>query len=694
MKRSPRRGETSDSGHGRLVLTLIALATLATIAAVLWYYLRQRNAIEAATAEELAAISKTKADQIINWRQERIGDGHVLASEPIMQIARRMMSRKSINTSDRNNLRDVIQNMAQSFLYTAAALVDPDGNVRFEWTSGRRTSPGPWKAGLVTAQGGKVALSELYRDPGSGRALMALAVPIPGQGALILEIDAERFVYPYLESWPTASRTGETYVVRVEGRDLLYISDPRQARGSALIRRRPMSELRVASRAAPGSLVTGKDYRGVPVMIVLRPIPDSQWILVTKIDQEEVYAPLRRLTWELIFIVGLIALSNAAGVGLVWRNKQLRAHREKEDWFRRVANDTPAYLWMSSATKGENTFINSSLAQFLGTSGEALERVWTEHLHPDDAERARKNYSDCFSGRREYSDEFRIRRRDGEYRWMVNQGVPRFSAKGDFLGYAGALMDITERNAAEHRLWAANAELARELEERTRTEKEIQALSDRLIHAQEEERSRVARELHDDLSQQIAAVSIAMSNLKRGIPEEDAVARSQAERMQQRLAQLAESARRISHELHPAVLKHLGLAPALRAYCAEFTASTGVQVSLITSGSFDGTSPSAALCLYRIAQEALKNIARHARVGEASVELSRSSSVMRLVVADKGDGMELGRTGGAAGLGLVSMRERARLQRGRVEILSKPGEGTRVTVEIPESSPTEGPGSL
>jgi signal transduction histidine kinase len=651
-------------------MTLIAAASLATIAAVLWYYLRQRNTIEAATAEALAAISKTKADQIINWRQERIGDGHVLASEPIMQIARRMVSRKSINTSDRNNLRDVMQNMAQSFLYTAAALVDPDGNVRFEWTSGSRTSPGPWKAGLVTAQGGKVALSELYRDPGSGRALMALAVPIPGQGALILEIDAARFVYPYLESWPTASRTGETYLVRVEGRDLLYISDPRQARGSALTRRRPMSELTVASHAAPGSLVIGKDYRGVPVMIVLRPIPDSQWILVTKIDQEEVYAPLRRLTWELIFIVGLIALSNAAGVSLVWRNKQLRAHREKEDWFRRVANDTPAYLWMSSATKDENTFINRSLAQFLGTSGEALERVWT--------------------GRRNYSDEFRMRRCDGEYRWMVNQGVPRFSAKGDFLGYAGALMDITERNAAEHRLRAANAELARELEERTRTEKQIQALSERLIRAQEEERSRVARELHDDLSQQIAAVSIAMSNLKRGIPEEDNVARSQAERMQQRLAQLAESTRRISHELHPAVLKHLGLGPALRAYCAEFTASTGIQVSLATSGEFDGTSPSAALCLYRIAQEALKNVAKHAQVEEASVELSKVPGVLRLVVSDKGDGMDLGKAEVAAGLGLVSMRERARLQRGRVEILSKAGEGTRVTVEIPESSSTGG----
>ena len=691
MKRSPPGLETSDTGHGCLLLTLVALATLAIIAAVLWYYFRQLNAIEAATTEELVAISKTKTEQITNWRQERIGDGHVLASEPIMRIAGRILSGNSATSRDRDDLRDVIRNMAQSFLYTAAALVDRNGNVRFQWTNGTQASPGLWEAGLASAKAGEVALSELYRNPDSGRGLMALAVPVPGKGALILEIDTARFVFPYLESWPTASSTGETYLVRVEGRDLLYLSDLRHARGSALVRRRPMSEVRNASQSSPGSLIEGTDYRGAAVMMVLRTIPDSQWILVTKIDQDEVYEPLRRLTWEVIFIIGLIALSNAAGVGLVWRSKQLRAHREREDWFRRVANDTPAYLWMSSATKGENTFINRSLAEFLGTSGDALGEVWHKHLHPDDAGRARQNYVECFSSRREYIDEFRMRRGDGEYRAMVNQGVPRFSTKGDFLGYAGALMDITERNAAEQRLLAANAELARELEQRTRTEKEIQALSDRLIHAQEEERSRVARELHDDLGQQIAAVSIAMSNLKRGIPEEDNAARSQAERMHQKLAQLAESTRRISHELHPAVLKHLGLPSALRAFCEEFNASTGIQVSLSTSGTFDGTLPSAALCLYRIAQEALKNVARHARVGEVTVELSRSSGSIRLVVSDKGEGMELGRAGG---LGLVSMRERARLEHGRVEIVSRPGEGTSVTVEIPEPSATEAPGSM
>jgi hypothetical protein len=127
-------------------------------------------------------------------------------------------------------------------------------------------------------------------------------------------------------------------------------------------------------------------------------------------------------------------------------------------------------------------------------------------------------------------------------------------------------------------------------------------LGARLIGAQEEERKRLARELHDDLNQQIAAMSIAMGNLKRHIPEERADARAQSDRIHQKLVNLAESVRHMSHELHPAILQYSGLAPALQSYCKEFGALTGVQVSLTSNGEFDGVPSGTALCIYRIAQ--------------------------------------------------------------------------------------------
>jgi signal transduction histidine kinase len=136
--------------------------------------------------------------------------------------------------------------------------------------------------------------------------------------------------------------------------------------------------------------------------------------------------------------------------------------------------------------------------------------------------------------------------------------------------------------------------------------------------------------------------------------------------------------------LHPAILQYSGLAPALRSYCEEFGALSGIQVSLDIQGSFERVAPAVALCLFRVTQEALRNVARHARVSTASVELARAGGSLRLTMSDTGAGMEPGRAAAKAGLGLLNIRERARLVGGTVEIRSSPGQGTSVMVQVPE----------
>jgi PAS domain S-box-containing protein len=379
-------------------------------------------------------------------------------------------------------------------------------------------------------------------------------------------------------------------------------------------------------------------------------------------DTAEVDEPLRRLGWEMALVTALIGLANASGVGLIWRSQQARTHREREAWFYAAANDTPANLWMASADE-ENSFINRPLGKFLGTGQDRLSKSWSDYVHPEDAGRARANFLQCLAARRGYTEEFRIRRFDGEYRWVISEAVPRFSPQGGFLGFAGSLLDVTDRKKAEE---------------------EILMLGARLIGAQEEERKRLARELHDDLNQQIAAMSIAMGNLKRHIPEERADARAQSDRIHQKLVNLAESVRHMSHELHPAILQYSGLAPALQSYCKEFGALTGVQVSLTSNGEFDGVPSGTALCIYRIAQEALRNVAKHANVATAAVEIRHSDGLLSLTVSDTGVGMESASPTAKAGLGLVSIRERTRLVGGSVEIASKPRQGTTITVRIPD----------
>ena len=214
-------------------------------------------------------------------------------------------------------------------------------------------------------------------------------------------------------------------------------------------------------------------------------------------------------------------------------------------------------------------------------------------------------------------------------------------------------------------------------------EREIKALSERLINAQEAERGRLARDLHDDFAQQIAAISLGMSNLKRHIPTEQREAHRQGELLQTRLVEFSESVRRLSHELHPQILEFSGLGAALRAYCEEFSALTEIQVACQARGAFEGVPGPVALAVYRITQEALQNVAKHAGAAHAVVSLTLADDALHLTVSDVGAGMDAKIRGVQSGLGLLSIKERARLVNGKFELESRPNQGTTLRVSIP-----------
>lgn len=660
---------------------------------VAWYYIRQRRAIEAAAASELAAIVSVETIQIANWRRERFGDGRLLAALPELRSAERLVTGAG-SPAERADLLAIMAALHREFRYDDVSLVDRDGNVflRLQDQSppSRDDQARIKKAGrrelVRRAQAaGDVILSDIGYDNRDGIRLMTLTVPLGPKAALILDIQPSTFLFPYLSSRPGINRTGETLLARREGDELVFLSDLRYRETPPVPYRRSIKHVEVTeSQLEQGVLVRNDDYRGVPVLAHVRLVPDSPWLLIAKIDVAEVYAPMMRLAWEMGAILALIAIANGAGVALIWKRHQLRMLNASEDRFRCIANDTPAFLWMVSA-RGDNVFVNKRLSEFVGASESETAVQWEAYLHPQDAARAETKFLECFAARAGYSDEVRIRRADGVYRWSLGQGVPRFSPDGQFLGYAGALMDINGRKEAEAKLEAANAVLADGLAEKTRKEAEIRALSARLINAQEEERKRLSRELHDDLSQQIAALSIGMGNMKRGIPAEQAASRAHSDRIQQKLVDLSESVRRMSHELHPSVLQHSGLAPALRGFCREFQDLCAIRIAVTTSGDFGRVRPAVALCVFRVAQEALRNISKHAQVAEAEVQLVHTGQEIRLTVSDAGVGFATGETPREAGLGLVSIRERVRLVNGTVDLDSAPGQGTRLTIHIPEA---------
>jgi two-component system sensor histidine kinase UhpB len=212
---------------------------------------------------------------------------------------------------------------------------------------------------------------------------------------------------------------------------------------------------------------------------------------------------------------------------------------------------------------------------------------------------------------------------------------------------------------------------------------QIQDLAGRLMTAQEAERTRIARELHDDINQQLASLSIALSGLKRRLPEEARVMSDELLSLQRRTVELVNAVRQLSHDLHPGVLQHTGLQAALEARCAEFRKHLGTRVMFQAHGDLNDIPQEVSLCLYRVAQEALGNIARHAHARAIEVSLTRTDSDVQLDIVDDGQGFDLGGARRSGGLGLLDMDERVRLVMGSVSIDTHPHRGTHVRAEVP-----------
>ena len=216
-----------------------------------------------------------------------------------------------------------------------------------------------------------------------------------------------------------------------------------------------------------------------------------------------------------------------------------------------------------------------------------------------------------------------------------------------------------------------------------RADDEIASLAGRLITAQEAERARIARDLHDDINQQLASLSIALSSVKRrlqngeaeGVPEE-------VTRLQQRIVDVTNVTRHLSHELHSGVLQHAGLVAALRGHCAEFSSQHGIDVTFTAAG-IDGVPEETALCLYRVTQEALRNIAAHARAHTAWVALGSAAAGLELIILDDGQGFKLAEAHRRGGVGLISLDERVRLIGGSLKIKTQPRRGTELRVRVP-----------
>ena len=281
-------------------------------------------------------------------------------------------------------------------------------------------------------------------------------------------------------------------------------------------------------------------------------------------------------------------------------------------------------------------------------------------VHPEDRERILKAVADARENRKPFVAEFRVIRTDRIVRWISARGKFYYGRHGDAERMLGMAVDITDRKQVEEGL---------------------ASLSGRLISAQEEERKRIAREIHDDYSQHLALLAMDLENLDEEI--EIPSANQKLHRIWDGIGEIGADLHSLSHRLHSSTLDTLGLVAGAKAFCTEFAEQQEIRVDFADENVPRHVPADAALCLFRIVQEGLRNIKRHSGADRAEVRLECSGEKLHLSIADRGRGFDVNNRSPRSGIGIRSMEERLRLLGGQLSITSQAMDGTKVEAWLP-----------
>jgi PAS domain S-box-containing protein len=363
IPRPDRAGEPwkpNGSWRGFLLLFLAVTSAIATLGVASYRSLERVRRIE--MEQQLSAIADLKVADIANWRRERLGDADVLLRLPSIADGLQSMVATSSTEAERQRMEGFLRAVQEAYRYERVIMMDRDLAVRLSVPPMVETDTEPLRRTAREAIAARhVVFTDLYRASDGGSIHLDLVVPLetpqppsmaPGRrsgplvgsghapiAAIILQIDPRQFLFPLVQSWPTPSPTAETLLVRRDGEDVLFLNELRHRAGTAMKLRRPANAVRLpAAMAVRGETAVrqGEDYRGVPVVAAIRSVPETPWVMVAKVDEAELHAPIRRLAASVATVGLALVLAAAAGVTLLWRRRnerevriQLAAERER-----------------------------------------------------------------------------------------------------------------------------------------------------------------------------------------------------------------------------------------------------------------------------------------------------------------------------------------------------------------------------
>jgi PAS domain S-box-containing protein len=397
------------------------------------------------------------------------------------------------------------------------------------------------------------------------------------------------------------------------------------------------------------------------IFVLMVPMPII-WELFQR--DENVGLPTLRL---LVAIIAILCLAVAAYI------KQYLARREMNFDFG-LANERLRLAMEAGASVGWDLDVKSGRNVWFGdlsifgidsdtyaTTGSAFTRL----VHPDDRARVLETIADARQNKKLYADEFRVLQSDGTVRWLGARGKFYYAKNGDAERMLGVSLDITKRKLAEEA---------------------VSSMNRRVIEAEERERERVAKDLHENIGQRLALLAIAVEQLKNEFSDQAVEFHDPMDAVWRKTLGILTDVKASAHELYSPRLEYLGLAAVMKTFCEEFAERKSVEIDFGSQGFASPVLPDVSICLFRVLQEALHNGVMHSGVQKFRVQLWGESDEIHLQVSDSGVGFDLGEARGGRGLGLVRIEQRIKLVEGTSWIDSQPQKGTTVQVSVPMHS--------
>jgi PAS domain S-box-containing protein len=374
------------------------------------------------------------------------------------------------------------------------------------------------------------------------------------------------------------------------------------------------------------------------------------------------------------------------------RRQAEEALRQSERIYRAIGESIDYGVWICD-DQGRNVYASPSFLQLIGlTQQQCSEYGWAYAMDPEEGNATKEAWQKCVREGNAWEQETRFRAADGHWHHILSRGVPLRDGQGKILYWAGINLDIQHRKEAERQLQQLVETLESRVSERTleleNATTKLRELTGKLLQTQDEERRRIARELHDGVGQLVVAMSMNLASI---VSEKEALSAEARQNLKQNQALLEQASREIrtmSHLLHPPLLDEVGLDSALRWYIDGFSDRSKITVETTLASGFTEDLPrDMALSVFRIVQESLTNIHRHSESPTALVRIDRSPSEITLVVADEGKGIPAQiqskiSSGELTGVGLRGMRERVRQFGGHLDVRSN-GHGTRLVAVLP-----------